>query len=842
MRKHTLITDVVANDKASKPLSKVNQAFKKVADTTKKVSAVGGSAFSRFSDRIGMGVKKASVSLNNLNAKINRTAHNIKKRLGTLGLAVGLTAITMAAGNTIGVFADFEQANANLSSVMATATIPELQELQKDAKRLGATTAKTSTQVVSLQESLARLGFETPDILNMTGSIISGSVAMQGELAATADLVGAMIKSFDAFESAHTSKVIDQMTVATQKSALNFEKLQTMLPTVAGAANAAGIPFNRLLALLGKLSDAGIDASSSSTALRNIILQSGKQGKNYEEILADIVSQQDKLTTSMNEFGVRAAVPATVLAGKLNETLKLSEDIFKSTGAAAKAEAKTLDTFRGAVTILGSAWEGYILSVEDGKGAIGAFLKDSIRVVTDMLSIASNTAKAKDQLNEYEQKIRNIAETGMKLLSVVKFLIKAFIAFKLAVIALRAATFAYNVVLGVTSALSGSAAIAMKANTVAVKSMNIATKAMTVANWLMNTSLGALIPSLVGVNTVLAATPIGWIILGIGALVTGIVLLIKHWDKVKQAMINTWNVIESNPILKVLLGPVYLLIKNIQLLVQNWDAVKAAMVSFYSKVRENPILSFIYRPIVVVVEMIKTLVKGINSVKEAFKFGGMAEGFKQIGKSLLSFLLTPIRTLLEMIAKIPKVGKFVQPAIDKINKLNESNAEEKVIAKEQTEILRSEIGFMPEFKTQQIAKESNIVEATTEKITTDEKLTNALNKNTTAITDNTNKEKQWKGRFETTIIRDVVGTGMITNQIANSAITNERKIINAQKDVVNNNTQREITNTTTNTNNFNSRSTSEEREIKIFVVDRTSGEYGVEVESTGIKVITTGND
>ena len=46
------------------------------------------------------------------------------------------------------------------------------------------------------------------------------------------------------------------------------------MPIVGGAAEAAGIGFGELLSLMGKLSDAGIDASMSANALKNIFIES----------------------------------------------------------------------------------------------------------------------------------------------------------------------------------------------------------------------------------------------------------------------------------------------------------------------------------------------------------------------------------------------------------------------------------------------------------------------------------------------------------------------------------------------------------------------------------------
>ena len=42
-------------------------------------------------------------------------------------------------------------------------------------------------------------------------------------------------------------------------------------------------------------------------------------------------------------------------------------------------------------------------------------------------------------------------------------------------------------------------------------------------------------------NTVLAACPIGWLIIGIAAVILAGTLLYKHWDTVKQFFTTLWD-------------------------------------------------------------------------------------------------------------------------------------------------------------------------------------------------------------------------------------------------------------------------------------------------------------
>ena len=505
----------------------VSATFLAIDKMSQKMIAMGRAA-QKFGTKTQAHFARAEMSMRNMSRGVTR----LTKRFGSLGLILGGSLIIGGLSNMVDKFANFEQANATLASVMAGATQPQLEALQEDAKRLGATTAKSATEVVGLQEAFARLGFGAKDIINMTEATISGSVAMQGELADTAELTGAMVRSFDALSSANAPDIIDQMTRATQQSALNFEKLQTSLPIVAGAANAAGIPFNKLLALLGKLSDAGIDASSSATSLRNIFIESASQGLNYDQILDKIVNSQDQLTAANDQFGKRASVSSIILAKNIKQTAELSENLLKGAGAQ-EAAAKQLDTLKGRLTILGSAWEGFVLSIESGNGKLGKFLKTTIEVATELLSLASGTAKSESELSEYEKTIRKIADKVIKFGKAVGVLIGYFVALKAAILVNR----------GIL--------IAAKFLRFAVIFMKIAqAKGLwTAAQWALNIALNA--------------NPIGLIIIAIAALVALIVVIIKKYD-------------EWGAALTLLMGPLGMIINLIQSFRKNWEMVTAA--------------------------------------------------------------------------------------------------------------------------------------------------------------------------------------------------------------------------------------------------------------------------
>ena len=63
------------------------------------------------------------------------------------------------------------------------------------------------------------------------------------------------------------------MAVSFTSSAMDIEKWQTSMTKVAPIASAAGISIESTAAIMGKLTDAGIEASIAGTSLRNIFLK-----------------------------------------------------------------------------------------------------------------------------------------------------------------------------------------------------------------------------------------------------------------------------------------------------------------------------------------------------------------------------------------------------------------------------------------------------------------------------------------------------------------------------------------------------------------------------------------
>jgi hypothetical protein len=365
---------------------------------------------------------KLRSELNNLNNQAKNTTGsfgNMKSSLMSLGAAFGITSGVLLFANALKnagkTVVDFQKNQSILAGVLGT-NRKGVERLTQEAQRLGSTTVKSASQVSELQIELARLGFAEQAIIDLTPALINGSIALNAELDRTAVLVGAMVNTFDDFSTTDAPEIVDKMTLATQRSALSFGKLETMLPIVAGAANAAGIDFSQLLALLGKLSDAGIDASMSATALRNIFIESAAQGKNYTEILETIANSTDKLTASNDEFGVRGAVSASIISKNIGAVQDLTTQIDNAGGTAQRVADENMTTLANRIISLESAYEGFILSIENGEGPLGKATKmivDGLAAAFQFLTpeirqMARLTAEETEELERLSKAAANV--------------------------------------------------------------------------------------------------------------------------------------------------------------------------------------------------------------------------------------------------------------------------------------------------------------------------------------------------------------------------------------------------------------------------------------------------
>lgn len=324
----------------------------------------------------------------------------------------------------MGSIMDFEQANANLSAILRV-NADEMSRLTENAIELGRRTEYTSTQVTGLQIELAKLGFAQREILDMTEPTLAFATAVGAELPEAAAFAGAALRAFG-LRSDATTDLLEVMAAATTRSALDFGKLQTGISIVGPVARSFGMDVRDTVSLLGVLSNAGFDASSSATALRNIFMETAKAGGKVQQAMGGEVKSFDELADGMERLkakgldlaqandlvGKRAASAFLVLADGIATARDLRTELSEVNGELEEMHKKRLNTLHGSVELLKSAWDGLKLSFRDSTGWMKTVI-DGLTAAVDLLNRALfRAARVAHKKEGFVGQIQEIADAG----------------------------------------------------------------------------------------------------------------------------------------------------------------------------------------------------------------------------------------------------------------------------------------------------------------------------------------------------------------------------------------------------------------------------------------------
>ena len=347
---------IAKTDKAVKDVKKLN---KEVDDTGKKGKAVGKGlkgAFAGFSSAVAGAIPMLA-------------------RLKVAMISTGVGALVVAFGSLVALFksaaslgADFQKSLSGLRAVSG-ATGEEIVTLSNQAKQLGETTAFTAVQVVGLQTELAKLGFSVRDIENSTPAILDLASSLEVDLSSAAMLAGSTVRAFG-LDTTDTQRVVDVLSLSTASSALNFDGLTESLKLVAPTSRATGVSIEKTTALLGVLADSGLKGSIAGTGLSKTFIMLNKKGLTLEQGFEKINSSSNKMNTAIELVGIVGAKSLLNLASSGEKIEGLTKSFENAEGAARRMAELRLDNLAGDMTKLGSAWDGFLLGLEDGGGII----------------------------------------------------------------------------------------------------------------------------------------------------------------------------------------------------------------------------------------------------------------------------------------------------------------------------------------------------------------------------------------------------------------------------------------------------------------------------------------
>lgn len=340
--------------------------------------------------------------------------------IGAQAVVSGVVALFTKLREGVGSVVEFEFANSRLAAILGT-TSDQIKELTLDAKRLGATTKYTASEATELQIELAKLGFTRKEILDATESVLRFAQATGAELGEAASLTGAALRMFNA-DTRETERYVSAMAVATTKSALSFSYLATALPIVGAVAKAFNFSIEDTLALVGKLADAGFDASMSATATRNILLNLadtngvlakslGGPVRTLPELVAGLQKLKEQgvdLNSTLEMTDKRSVAAFNAFLTAADKIVPLRDQITGVESELGNMAHTMEDNAKGAIASLSSAWEALMISLGKNTGVLSGIINEFTELVRSMRAVIATA----EELGE--ERLANAARNGQE--------------------------------------------------------------------------------------------------------------------------------------------------------------------------------------------------------------------------------------------------------------------------------------------------------------------------------------------------------------------------------------------------------------------------------------------
>jgi len=298
--------------------------------------------------------------------------------MATAPIGIGFAAVGKIAG-------DFEDSMNRLKAV-SNATEADFARLKDQAMELGTTTRYSAKQAGDAQSFLAMAGFEVNEVMTAMPGLLDLATAGQLDLARAADISSNILTGYG-MEASQINLLNDVLAKTSTSANTNISQLGEAMKYVAPIAKAAKMELTETSAIIGKLSDAGIQGSMAGTSLRGAISRLLKPTKDTTEtlsklgisvtdssgnlrsmiaIIADLEKAGASTADILTIFGQEAGTGMAALVGQGAASIQGLKDKLDSAEGSASKMAETMGGgLSGQVAGLQSAMEGLAIAIAE---------------------------------------------------------------------------------------------------------------------------------------------------------------------------------------------------------------------------------------------------------------------------------------------------------------------------------------------------------------------------------------------------------------------------------------------------------------------------------------------
>ncbi|MCM1245909.1 MAG: phage tail tape measure protein [Roseburia sp.] len=381
---------------------------------------------------------KVDNSLNAVSQKVDKAFSKMTKLAKTATL-VGGSAAAAALTGAVQAGSSFESQMSTVEAISG-ATATQIEQLEKKAKEMGATTKFTATESGQAMEYMAMAGWKTNDMLNGISGIMDLASASGEDLASTADIVTDALTAFglQAKDSGHFADILAQ---ASSNSNTNVSMMGETFKYVAPIAGSLGYTAEDAATSIGLMANAGIKSSQAGTTLRKIMTETAggitlvskayakageKTGKykietanadgsmkEWSTTVDSLREQFSKMTEEEQAANAESIAGKTAMSGLLaivnaseKDYKKLTNSINNASGAAKRMADVRMDNLQGDVTIFQSALEGKGIELYE---EIKEPLRDIVQNATDWLE-EIDIERVVDDFENFGEAVLDFAE------------------------------------------------------------------------------------------------------------------------------------------------------------------------------------------------------------------------------------------------------------------------------------------------------------------------------------------------------------------------------------------------------------------------------------------------
>lgn len=306
---------------------------------------------------------------------------------------------------------NFEKSVSKITALTG-ASVETINQLKKSALELGGTTTQTASEVM---DAFGMIGSKSPDLLKnadalaeVTKNCIMLSEASNMDLATAATAVTGILNQFG-ISANRSAEIVNILAAASQQGAGDVSYLNTAIVNCGAVAGTLGISVNETVSEIEQLAQAGVDASSAGTQLKNIMLKLESSSDNnlkpsvvgLNTAIKNLGEQHLNTTELTKKFGTENVAAALTLIKTSESADKLTKSI-TNTNTAEEQQKKNNDNLDGSLKNLSSKWEAFNLAINEGNGLIRSCVDvtaDLVGWLTKLITKTDDATEARKRLN-----------------------------------------------------------------------------------------------------------------------------------------------------------------------------------------------------------------------------------------------------------------------------------------------------------------------------------------------------------------------------------------------------------------------------------------------------------